>query len=175
MNGFQNYVGELALCRLACITGSVELARVPGTGAAGGTAFGAMLALGAQLVSGAGFVAAATGLAARVSHARAVLVGEGKLDRQTLQGKGPAYMARLAHQAGVLTLAIAGQITLSKVELESLGIQHAIALGELAPSIDEAITRPTKYIREAAAMLTPHLRLSAKRVVQGLSMQPVDR
>jgi glycerate 2-kinase len=149
---------ERALSALVRVTDSGDLAEVPGAGAAGGTAFGAMLALRARPVSGAEFVASATGLADRVRQAHAVLVGEGKLDHQTLQGKGPAFVAALAAKASVPSFAIAGQVTLSESELASLGIRRAFALTDLAQNIDDAIARPAHYIGLAAAGLIRSIR-----------------
>jgi glycerate kinase len=148
---------ESALVRLVHVTGSAALASLPGTGAAGATAFAAMLALNARIVSGAQFVASATGLAERIPVSRALLVGEGKLDSQTLAGKGPAYVARMAAALNVPSYAIAGQIELNRDELSALGIGHAVALADLAPSVGEAIRHPNTYIEQAARILAASL------------------
>jgi glycerate kinase len=144
---------ERALATLVRVTDSSNIAIEPGAGAAGSTAFAAMLALNARLMSGAQFVASATGLEARVLTARAVIVGEGKLDHQTLAGKGPGYLAQLAAATGVPAFAIAGQVELTTDELRLLGIERAFSLKDLAPSIDEAIHHPERYIEQAACKL----------------------
>src|SRR5215210_344378 len=59
----------------------------PMTGAAGGLAGGLWAACGAILAPGAPFVLEALNFDARLRAARAVIVGEGRLDEQTLQGK----------------------------------------------------------------------------------------
>lgn len=148
---------EAALSILVAATGSSGLAAVPGAGAAGGTAFGAMLVLGAQLTSGAEFIASASGPADRAASARAVIVGEGRLDRQTLGGKGPAYLARLAADSGVPSFAIAGQVALGEDDLRSIGIRCAIPLSALAQSVEDAIESPAHYIHRAALQLAPML------------------
>ena len=67
---------------------------VPMTGAAGGLAGGLWAAFDAELGSGAAFVLDALGFDARVRASRAVVVGEGRLDRQTLAGKAWARSPR---------------------------------------------------------------------------------
>jgi len=81
---------------------------LPMTGAAGGLAGGLWSAFGAELVSGASFVLDAAGFDARMRAARAVVTGEGKLDRQSLAGKAVSEVATRARQAGVPCHAIVG-------------------------------------------------------------------
>jgi len=57
------------------------------TGAAGGLAHGELAALGARLEPGAAFVLGALDYDARMRAAAAVIVGEGRLDSTSLQGK----------------------------------------------------------------------------------------
>lgn len=83
---------------------------VPGAGAAGGLGFGLMAFLGGRLVSGFEMVAAHTGLAARIANADLVITGEGRLDEQSLQGKGPVGVARLARKLGKKVVGVAGAV-----------------------------------------------------------------
>jgi glycerate kinase len=82
----------------------------PGAGAAGGLGFGAMAFCGAELQSGFQLVAELTGLRAALQMADAVVTGEGSLDGQTLNGKGPHGVAVLARALGKPVLALAGRI-----------------------------------------------------------------
>jgi len=72
-----------------------HVAQSAGAGAAGGLGFGLLL-LGAEIISGAEFILEATGLTHSISGYDWVITGEGRSDRQTLLGKGPALVARLA-------------------------------------------------------------------------------
>ena len=78
------------------------------TGAAGGLSGGLWAAFGAELVPGASFVLDAIGFDARMRRARAVVTGEGRLDRQSLAGKAVSEVATRARQAGVPCHAIVG-------------------------------------------------------------------
>lgn len=80
-----------------------------GAGAAGGLGF-AFLLLGAELQSGAELVAKAIGLKKAVAKADVVITGEGKSDEQTLHGKVPAYVGKLAKEYHVKALLISGSL-----------------------------------------------------------------
>ncbi|UTI64919.1 glycerate kinase [Paraconexibacter antarcticus] len=82
---------------------------VPLSGAAGGLAGGLWAAFGAHLEPGAPFVLDAVGYDERMRAAQAVVLGEGRLDAQTLQGKIVGEAATRARQAGVPCHAIVGE------------------------------------------------------------------
>jgi glycerate kinase len=104
----------------------------PLTGAAGGLAGGLWAALGAELVPGAAFVLDAVGFDPRMRAARAVVAGEGRLDRQSLAGKAVSEIATRARQSGVPCHAIAGSVELDPFGLRVLDIQSATAAPTLA-------------------------------------------
>ncbi len=91
---------EAALCRLVKIDDAAVSARIPGAGAAGGLGFGLMHFAGARLVSGFDLLADLLDLKSRISAADHVVTGEGSLDAQSLSGKGPVALARLAKSLG---------------------------------------------------------------------------
>ena len=88
----------------------VRVLEVAGAGAAGGLGAGLVAFLGAEIVPGAKLVADAVGLEQRIAGADLVIAGEGRLDAQTGFGKAPWEVARLARQAGVPVIAIAGAL-----------------------------------------------------------------
>ena len=81
----------------------------PGAGAAGGLGFGLMSFCGATIRPGFDVVAEAVGLESKMKEIDVVITGEGSLDRQTLEGKTPAGVARLAGKLGKKAFAIAGR------------------------------------------------------------------
>src|SRR3954469_19348869 len=105
---------------------------VPMTGAAGGLSGGLWAALGARLGPGAPFVLDALGFAARMRAARAVVTGEGRLDRTTLEGKAAGEVAVQARQAGVPAHAIVGANYLSLFDQRILDLQTIREAGTLA-------------------------------------------
>ncbi|UVY82478.1 glycerate kinase [Brachybacterium sp. NBEC-018] len=115
-------------------------ARAAGAGAAGGTGF-ALLLLGATQRSGADVVLEFAGFDERLAGADLVVTGEGKLDEQTLHGKGPAEVARRAVAAGIPVWAVAGAVTLGEEQLEQAGIRRALDLVSRAGGVEDAIAR----------------------------------
>ncbi len=105
---------ERSLARLAEVAQRdlhCDYREVAGAGAAGGLGFGLLTFCHARIRSGFEVVADATGLREKIARADIVITGEGKLDRQTLTGKGPAGVAQLARAAGKPVFAIVGQVT----------------------------------------------------------------
>ena len=103
---------ERSLARLAEVAAQTfhhDHRDVPGAGAAGGLGFGLLTFCGAAVRSGFEVVAEAIDLRAKIERADIVITGEGKLDRQTLAGKAPAGVARMARALKKPVYAIVGQ------------------------------------------------------------------
>ena len=120
---------------------------IPGAGAAGGLGFGLMAFLGGRLVSGFDMVAAHVGLEARVAAADLVVTGEGRLDEQSLRGKGPVGVARLARQLGKKIVGVAGSVD----DSPALRAQFDLLIG-IKPAtmpLDEAMRRTGELLESA--------------------------
>jgi glycerate kinase len=103
---------ENSLSRLAEVAArdfGLDPSGIPGAGAAGGLGFGLLSFCKATIRSGFEVVAEATGLREKIGWADIVITGEGKLDQQTLSGKGPAGVAEVARSSGKRIFAIVGQ------------------------------------------------------------------
>lgn len=90
---------------------------IAGSGAAGGLGFAVAL-LGGSLRPGAQFVLEAHRLTEGRVDYDWVITGEGRSDRQTLLGKGPAEVARLARDSGIPVTLLSGAVDLDP-ELEA--------------------------------------------------------
>ncbi len=104
----------------------------PMTGAAGGLAGGLWATLGAELKPGARFILDAMDAGTRMRAARAVIVGEGRLDPTTLEGKAAGELATDARQAGVPCHAIVGEDALGAFERRIIDLQTVRQAGTLA-------------------------------------------
>jgi glycerate kinase len=103
---------ENALIRLADVVSKdlgVDYREEPGAGAAGGLGFGLMSFCSAKIRPGFDIVAESIGLESKMKNVDLVITGEGSLDRQTLEGKTPAGVARLARKRGKRVFAIVGR------------------------------------------------------------------
>jgi glycerate kinase len=124
---------------------------LPGAGAAGG-AGGALVALcGAKMVSGASIILESAAFQRRLHESSLVVVGEGRLDAQTLGGKGPFVVAQAARRAGVPVVAFVGRIELLESDWRAAGFSAVYA----APSSVE--TPPAFALETAAATFTQRL------------------
>jgi glycerate kinase len=102
---------ERSLTRLAEVAARIfqrDYRDVLGAGAAGGLGFGLLTFCGAVMRSGFEVVADVIDLRAKIERADIVITGEGKLDRQTLAGKAPAGVARMARALKKPVFAIVG-------------------------------------------------------------------
>ena len=147
---------ELALSRLADIVpetiGSDHTDTVkPGAGAAGGLGFGLLSFCGATIRPGFEVVAEAVGLESKMKDADLVITGEGSLDRQTLEGKTPVGVARLARKLGKPVFAIVGRASEDR-ELREIfeGIYQNARPGM---SRQENMKRAAELLRENAREL----------------------
>ena len=80
----------------------------PGSGAAGGIGFALKYYLGAELVSGSKLVLEVTHLEDYIRNTDILITGEGRIDGQSLYGKGPVEAARLAKKYEKTAIAFAG-------------------------------------------------------------------
>ncbi len=99
----------------------LQVADLPGAGAAGGLGAGLVAFCGATLEPGVEIVIEAVHLADQLSGADLVFVAEGRVDAQTAYGKTPAGVARLAQPRGIPVVAIGGSISLEAHALHDQG------------------------------------------------------
>ena len=142
---------------IAAKTTGVDVRDIPGAGAAGGFGGGFLALAGAQLRPGAQLVLDVLGFAQRLEGADLVITGEGRLDKQTLNGKAPYAVAQAARARGIPVVALAGSIALSEDELESAGIEKAVAIAPATMPVDQAMRRARELIESAAFQLAGRL------------------
>ena len=137
---------ESALQRFANCVGHPDS---PGSGAAGGTAYGLSSLWGAHIESGAAKMAELCGLNSYIHGAELIITGEGRLDSQSFQGKVVGHITQFAQLAEVPIAYCVGSIE-GAFPKPSLG---GISLAELASSAKESIENPHKYLFEAGVQL----------------------
>ena len=118
---------------------------VPMTGAAGGLAGGLWATFGAELVAGAPFVLDALDFDRRMLASRAVIVGEGRLDATSLQGKIAAEIATRARQHGVPAHAIVGSCAIDRFDARILDLQEILEAGD-ETAIEQAAAELARVI-----------------------------
>lgn len=122
----------------------------PGCGAAGGMGFAAKAFMDAQFRAGVEVVAELAGLEAAVRGADLVITGEGRFDAQTLRGKTPFGVARIARRHGVPVVVIAGTLGEGYQALYEHGIDAAFALTSGPMSLQQACEQAAPLLRDRA-------------------------
>jgi glycerate kinase len=131
----------------------------PGAGAAGGIAFGLMSFCHAKICSGFDLLAETLRLEERIAACDLVITGEGRIDGQTLEGKGPAGIAALARKHGKPVLAFAGSIAENDA-VDSL-FDALCAIIDEPVSLDAAMSRGAEFLARSAARAARLLQLGS--------------
>ena len=87
-----------------------NIANIPGSGAAGGVGGGMIAFLGAKLISGIQNLIEVTQLENIVKDCDLIITGEGKIDGQTINGKVPLGIAKIAKKYDKPVICITGSI-----------------------------------------------------------------
>lgn len=128
---------------------SLDVKNVPGTGAAGGLAAGLMVFTSAAKESGIEFVLEQTGFSRRVVDCDLCLVGEGRIDGQSLSGKACLGVANVAMNAGVPVVALVGSSGPGAEQCLDAGIERIVVIGK-GLSQNESIARCADLLATAA-------------------------
>lgn len=131
----------------------MDVAPVPGAGAAGGLGAGLMVFLGATLRSGTQLVSDVVRLADKIQGASLVITGEGKMDRQTLMGKVPQGVAGISRRLGVPVVAIVGSYVGPLDEIHAAGIEAVFPALTGPASLREAMSLASENIEATTAQV----------------------
>ena len=131
---------------------SCRAAMLPGSGAAGGLGF-AIRMLGGELCSGAGMVSDLLGLDALLVDAAWALTGEGRSDRQTMQGKAPIVVAERARRLGVPTTLLSGAVDVEALAAEEQLFSGCFSLVPGPMSMEQAIQDAESLLANKAEQL----------------------
>jgi glycerate kinase len=121
-----------------------------GAGAAGGLGYAAHAFLNARFRPGVEVVAELGGLALSMQGATLAFTGEGRMDQQTLHGKTPAGVARIARQAGVPVIALAGSLGVGYEQLYQVGITAAFSLAPGPVTLAQACSQAAGLLADRA-------------------------
>ncbi|MCL6443024.1 MAG: hydantoinase/carbamoylase family amidase, partial [Alicyclobacillus sp.] len=128
----------------------VAVADLPGAGAAGGLGAGAVAFLRARLRRGVEMVIDAVRLADKLRGADLVLSGEGRSDHQTLRGKTPYGVARVACRLGIPVILLAGSLGEGVEALFEHGVVSAFSIVDGPMTLEQAMARAPELMASAA-------------------------
>ncbi|WP_263259250.1 glycerate kinase [Pseudomonas oryzihabitans] len=144
---------DAALAHFATVTAATlgrDVREQPGAGAAGGVGFAALAFLQATFRPGIEVVAELVGLDDALIDADLAVTGEGRLDGQTLRGKTPAGVLRLARRHGVPVVAVAGSLGEGYDALYEQGLAAAFSLVPGPLSLEEALAQAEVLLERTA-------------------------
>ena len=127
-----------------------DLRDSPGSGAAGGMGFAAKAYLNASFRAGVEVVADLTGLEQALVGADLVITGEGRFDAQTLRGKTPLGVARVAQRQRIPVIVLAGTLGEGYEQLYRHGISAAFALTSGPMDLEHACREAPRLLQERA-------------------------
>jgi glycerate kinase len=140
---------EQGMANVSRIVGE-EIAEKAGCGAAGGIPSLMMHLLDCELLPGAPYVLEGNGLAAALDGADLVITGEGRLDNQTLMGKGPGCVIHMARERGIPVVAVCGSID-AGFDISASGLDKAVAVSDGLP-LDVAMDPDGTLMRVSRAV-----------------------
>lgn len=129
----------------------LDLQALPGSGAAGGLA-GGLAVLGARLLPGVDMVADTLGLDAAIEEADLVLTGEGRLDKQSFEGKVVGGVAARAHRAGIPCAAVVGVADPIAAPIRASSLVDVCGRERALRRTAESITLVTERLLDEASM-----------------------
>ena len=154
------------LARLARIVErdlGVAVDAVPGAGAAGGMGAAMLAFFGATLKPGIEIVTAAVDLDDHVRDADLVITGEGRIDFQTVHGKTPIGVARVAKRHGKPVIGIAGSLGAEVGVVHAHGIDAVFSVLSKPCTLDEALRDAAANVELTARNVAAVLRIGLVR------------
>jgi glycerate kinase len=108
-------------------------------GAAGGIAAALRTFFNAELVNGGEHFLQITGFKESLKNANLLITGEGSLDEQTLQGKGPFAVAKYAKEKGIPVIGLAGKVPLMEHPEMNKYFDLLLAIGNQPTDLETAL------------------------------------
>lgn len=127
-----------------------DFASIPGAGAAGGLGAGLMAFLNAALKSGIDEILQLIKIEPAIQTADLVITGEGRIDGQSLSGKAPIGIARIAKRYRVPTIAIVGSQTLDIEAVYQEGIAGVFDIINQSLTLEQAIQQTPELVEATA-------------------------
>ena len=141
----------------------IDVLNLEGGGAAGGMGAALYAFCGANLRPGLEIVTDALGLAELVADADLVITGEGRIDSQTIHGKVPVGVAKVAKRFNVPVIGIAGSLTADVGVVHQHGLDAVFSVLYSVCTLDEALANAAANVRMTARNVAAVLEMGGKR------------
>ncbi|WP_368750175.1 glycerate kinase [Klebsiella aerogenes] len=141
----------------------IDVLNLEGGGAAGGMGAALYAFCGANLRPGIEIVTDALGLADLVADADLVITGEGRIDSQTIHGKVPVGVAKVAKRFNVPVIGIAGSLTADVGVVHQHGLDAVFSVLYSVCTLEEALANAAANVRMTARNVAAVLEMGGKR------------
>lgn len=128
----------------------IDVLHIAGGGAAGGMGAALHAFCQAELRRGIEIVTEALGLADQVKDADLVITGEGRIDSQTINGKVPIGVAKVAKQFNKPVIGIAGSLTADVGVVHQHGLDAVFSVLFSVGSLEDALANAAQNVRLTA-------------------------
>jgi len=139
----------------------IDVLNLEGGGAAGGMGAALFAFCGATLRPGIDIVTEALQLAEKVADADLVITGEGRIDSQTIHGKVPVGVARVAKRFNIPVIAIAGSLADDVEVVHQHGLDAVFSVLNQVGTLEEALTGANENVRRTARNVAAVLRMGS--------------
>ncbi|EMI5801435.1 glycerate kinase [Klebsiella aerogenes] len=141
----------------------IDVLSLEGGGAAGGMGAALYAFCGAKLRPGIEIVTDALRLADLVADADLVITGEGRIDSQTIHGKVPVGVAKVAKRFNVPVIGIAGSLTADVGVVHQHGLDAVFSVLYTVCTLDEALANAAANVRMTARNVAAVFQMGGKR------------
>jgi len=113
----------------------------------------------AELIPGFQLISRITGLKTFIKNSHLVITGEGKIDNQTLYGKTPLGILKLAQEYKVPVIAVTGNLSENTDKLYKIGFQVIMPIIDKPMTIDEALKNTPSMLEDTGERIARFIQL----------------
>ncbi|MFC5452812.1 glycerate kinase [Paenibacillus aestuarii] len=143
----------------------------PGAGAAGGLGFALQSFFpNLSLMSGFELIAQLSGLEQQIAAADLVITGEGKFDGQSMYGKAPIGISRLAKQHDVPVVVFTGRFEGTEQSIRQEGVHAVVPIVDKIMALDESMDQGEVLLKQAVIRFFETMRLAGHLTARGVKL-----
>jgi glycerate 2-kinase len=133
------------------------LSAIPGTGAAGGIAAGLMGFFDVELKEGTKMIIETSGIISEIRDADLLITGEGKIDRQTNNGKVVNEIAMLGEKYDIPVIAYCGINELDENDYKGTKLRSVFAIRDETVDDESSIKKAKELLRDKVKVTLPSI------------------
>jgi glycerate kinase len=157
------------IAELVCQTAGRDMREQPGAGAAGGFGFALLSFFSTiKMMSGFDLIAQLSRYKEQLEDADLVITGEGKFDAQSLYGKAPIGISRLAKPLNVPVVVFAGIAEGNEQTMRREGIQMVIPIIDRVMTLEDSMKQGETLLMKAVIRFFETIRLAGHMTAKGV-------